>query len=219
MPARIPRVSRWTLVRLGGIAALLVPATVWSSLIVFGLLNDEFRLIAYPVSDLGVLGAPHATAFNVTYFFATGLLILVLAAGMLGIGRGLTTLAAALLVVCGVTFIASGIVHADPASSSAMAIHQAIGTVLLWTMPLVPLAAGGCALRRGARRYGRFSIGIAGLLAAVGLLVLILPASLQAPVGVYQRAWLLVSSVWFIVTGAQMARPGRFATPEGGGRR
>lgn len=208
------------LTRLAGAAALLVPVTLWMSFLVFGTLDRSFRMLAYPESDLGAPGAPYAFAFNAVHFVLTGLLLLVFAAGVRRLAPPLSALTGVLIGVCALAFVASGVLPADKSSASAMGVHQAIGTVLLWTMPFAPATLGfAVAGRPGWHGFAVLSLVIATALALIGIAVLVLPAALQAPVGVYQRAWSLLASTWFLAAGWMMTRgrgvPARRARLEG----
>jgi hypothetical membrane protein len=150
--------SGWPLALAGPAAAVLFACSL------FGFAaarTDGYTHGSKAVSELGAVGAPHATAFNVLAFVVPGMLVVVLAAAIRRAAgpRGART-GPALLAGSGLALVVAGVCPVDMAHrDSAGSIAHAAGAMLVGVCWAAGLFWLGPLLRRdlGLRTLGRLT--------------------------------------------------------------
>lgn len=95
-------------------------AVFWVALFAFGAARPDYSHFHKAVSELGVLGAPHALAWNLIGFIVPGLLLALLGAGLATAIDGRRGVLWWLLVLSGLCFAAAGVVPGEMRNGSPM---------------------------------------------------------------------------------------------------
>jgi len=178
-------------------------ASVWG----FGAVLEGYSQLVHPVSILGACGIPHAAAFNVVGFVLTGLLMLVVAAGLCrGVASAgvLARIGGWIALFSTLAFAALGAfpLHVDDSGATSSRLH-----IACWSLWWLTTATGGVLLSLGSdRRHARTAWRIAG----AGLALLVPWCSVSAP-----SAWGFALSeriafglwfAWWLLAAAQVNR-------------
>jgi len=136
----------------------------WTALLAFGSLDPTYSQVTRAVSELGMAGAPHQWAWNVTGFILPGILLAGFGLGMARTMDGPASVGAALLCLSGIFFAATGIFPADLQNMKAFAtrahILASLASFLVWLPAPILIAVG--AKRRAMRAL--MWVSIAGLI-------------------------------------------------------
>lgn len=106
--------------RMSGAIGICAFAVFWMALFAFGASRADYSHFHQAVSELGVLGAPHALAWNLMGFIVPGLLLALLGAGLASAIDGRRGTLWWLLVLSGLCFAATGIVPGEMRDGSPM---------------------------------------------------------------------------------------------------
>jgi hypothetical protein len=183
-----------------GAAGIAGPILMWTAFLLLGLTRPGYNLLLDAASVLGKKGTPNALAFNIVHFYAAGVLLLVFAAGLWAAEKGRASrVAAVILVLIGVAQILSGYLTLDPGSQSASKLHETLGLPPGLGFPVVALLMARAL--HGARRI--MSLGIAALLVLMIVSLILLKAlgGIDVPIGLFQRFYIGVVSVWSVIIG------------------
>jgi hypothetical protein len=101
------------------------------------------------------------------------------------------------LVVIGVAQILSGYITLDPGSQSASKIHENLGLPPGLGFPVVALLMARTL--HGARRTLSLGIGALLVLMIVALILLKVLGGIDVSIGVFQRLFIGVTTVWVVV--------------------
>ena len=136
------RMTGWS-----GIAAF---AIFWVALFAFAAVRPDYSHLHKAVSELGVVGAPHALAWNLIGFIVPGLLLARFGAGFAAAIDGRRGALWWLLVLSGLCFAATGIVPAEMRNGSPMMESPlTLGHLLFANLaPLLWIIAAFLAIRR-----------------------------------------------------------------------
>lgn len=100
-----------------GIAAF---ALFWAALFAFAASRPDYSHLHKAVSELGVIGAPHALAWNLIGFIAPGLLLALFGAGLATAIDGRRRALWWLLVLSGLCFAGAGVIPGEMRNGSPM---------------------------------------------------------------------------------------------------
>lgn len=106
--------------RMAGGSGIAAFATFWIALFAFAASRTDYSHLHKAVSELGVLGAPHALAWNLIGFIVPGLLLTLFGAGLATAIDGRRGTLWWLLVLSGLCFAGTGIVPAEMHDGSPM---------------------------------------------------------------------------------------------------
>lgn len=106
--------------RAAGAIGITAFALFWVALFAFGALHSDYSHLHKAVSELGVLGAPHALAWNLIGFIMPGLLLALFGAGLATAIDGRRGALWCLLVLSGLCFAATGFVPGEMHNGSPM---------------------------------------------------------------------------------------------------
>jgi len=184
---------------LAGAAGVAVPILMWGAFFLFGITRPGYNLLLDAASELGMKGTSNALIFNSVHFYAAGTLILVFAAGLWAADMGRASrVAAVILVLGGVAQILSGYFSLDPGSASASHLHENLGLPSFLGFPVAALLVARAL--HGARRT--MSLVIAALMVLmIVIFVLLMALGVDVPVGLFQRLYVGVMSVWIVTVG------------------
>jgi hypothetical membrane protein len=181
-----------------GAAGIAGPILMWTAFLLLGLTRPGYSLLLDAASVLGKKGTPNALAFNIVHFYAAGVLLLVFAAGLWAADKGRASrVAAVILVVIGVAQVLSGYITLDPGSQSASKIHENLGLPPGLGFPVVALLMARTL--HGARRTLSLGIGALLVLMIVALILLKVLGGIDVSIGVFQRLFIGVTTVWVVV--------------------
>lgn len=106
--------------RVAGGIGMTAFAVFWVALFAFGASRTDYAHFHKAVSELGVLGAPHAVAWNLIGFIVPGLLLALFGAGLASAIDGRRGALWWLLVLSGLCFAATGVVPGEMRNGSPM---------------------------------------------------------------------------------------------------
>lgn len=189
-----------------GITAFVI---FWVALFSFGAARPEYSHLHKAVSELGVVGAPNALAWNVIGFIVPGLLLAFFSAGLATTIDGRRGVLWWLLVLSALCFAATGLVPGEMHNGSPMFqskltqahLLMANFSPLLWTIASFLLA------RRVTKNQNWKSFATPAIVSAivcVGGFILsivtagIIPALLHSP-GLSQRFCFAFYFGWFLI--------------------
>ena len=136
------RVAGW-----GGITAF---AIFWVALLAFAAARTDYSHLHKAVSELGVIGAPHAFAWNLIGFIVPGLLLALFGGGLATAVDGRRGALWWLLVLSGLCFAGGGLVPAEMRDGSPMmGSSLTVGHLLFATLaPILWAIAAFLMIRR-----------------------------------------------------------------------
>jgi hypothetical membrane protein len=171
---------------------LIAPFLFLGAIVGFAALRPDYSHLTSAVSELGVQGAPHATAWNAVGFVAVGSLIVALAWGLFQAQS--MWLGSALLGLSGLGFVGAGLFAADMADHSSLATraHIISSLVSFAAFVLGAFVLGWQLVRRSGWRV------VGGLSLALGLMaILTMPLrEMSVPPGVAQRVSFFLYLAW-----------------------
>ena len=203
--------------RQAGVMGIVAFVVFWAALAGFGAAHPNYSHSTKAISELGVIGAPHALAWNVLGFIVPGVLLAICGAGLaLSIDRqmGLLWLT---LVLSGVGFAGTGLIpgemhNGSPLMTSSLTIGHALMSILsgiAWSIATFVLAS-----RVRHNPDWSKTTRVAWVLALLGLLGMCaraLPVFELRP-GLGQRVafatyfcWYLVMSIYLVSAGHRRA--------------
>lgn len=106
--------------KLGGTSGIAAFVIFWMSLFAFAASRTDYSHLHKAVSELGVLGAPHALAWNLIGFIVPGLLLALFGAGLAITIDGRRGALWWLLVLSGLCFAGAGVVPGEMRNGSPM---------------------------------------------------------------------------------------------------
>ncbi|HQZ37522.1 MAG TPA: DUF998 domain-containing protein [Vicinamibacterales bacterium] len=136
--------------RVAGGIGIAACAVFWVALFAFGASRTDYSHFHKAVSELGVLGAPHALAWNLIGFIVPGLLLALFGAGLATAIDGRRGALWWLLVLSGLCFAATGVVPGEMRNGSPMMESPlTLGHLLLANLaPLLWAIASFLVIRR-----------------------------------------------------------------------
>lgn len=118
----------------------------WGALFTFGRLDHNYSHATRAVSELGMVGAPHQWAWNVTGFILPGLLLAVFGLGLARTTVMPASLGGVFMCLSGLSFAATGAFSADMQQMSAFStrahIVASLVSLLVWLPAPILLAVG-----------------------------------------------------------------------------
>ena len=171
---------------------MAAPPTAAATVIIVGALTPGYDFATRTVSRLAVPGMPGAAAVDA----AMVLVAVACAALALGFPKA-PSLGRVALAVAAIAFIGTALVHLDPASAGATAVHRILSGVAVSALTIAPFAF--------ARTYGvtSFATGIAELvMLAIGLALLGSPVVVW---GAWERLLLAIPLAWIVLVAATRA--------------
>jgi hypothetical membrane protein len=173
------------------LCGMIAPAWFLVALLVFAALRPDYSHLTKAVSELGSVGAPNATAWNLLGFGAVGLLVFVFACGLWS--HGGARFAALLLAVSGLAFAAAGLFPADmnDLNSDATRFHILASLISLGAFAAALPALGWTLWKKGRRGFAlvAMALGVAVIL-SLGL------RETSMPPGLAQRINFMAYLVW-----------------------
>ncbi len=106
--------------RMAGASGIAAFALFWAALFAFAASRTDYSHLHKAVSELGVLGAPHALAWNLTGFIVPGLLLALFGAGLAIAIDGRRRTLWWLLVLSGLCFAGTGVIPGEMHNGSPM---------------------------------------------------------------------------------------------------
>ena len=186
----------------------------WSASVVFGALRPSYSPVANTVSELGAIGTPHATLWNVFGFVVPGTLLAVVGAAIAGTANDRPsfsrTLATFLLVLSGLAVAGQGLMPAAMVNgvadiTSASTRGHFISSLIsgaAWALGTLLLVGP---MKRNPRWRGVHVV-------SVTLLVLAIVASIalrgRLPDGLAERIGDAFFCVWFVVMSLKLSSLG-----------
>jgi len=163
-------------------AALLVLAA--------GLVTPGYDSVSRTISRLAVPGMPAAAAVEVAIALvaATCLVLAINLKGALLVGRGALVLAAA-------AFAATVLIHLDPSSATATALHRVASGIAVAGLTAAPFLV--------TRIYGRISVAVGVAEVAMLGLALVLMATSFSAWGAWERITLAIPLGWMVLLSAR----------------
>lgn len=122
-----------------GLAGLISFALFWTVLFVFAAMRPEYTHFNKAISELGVIGAPNAIAWNIIGFILPGILLSFCGAGLAFSIDGRKSVLWFLLVASGMGFAGTGVLPAEMNDGSfAMESSLTVGHVLMTFASAIP---------------------------------------------------------------------------------
>ena len=106
--------------RLSAACGILAFLVFWIALLVFAAVRPEYSHLTKAISELGVIGAPQAVAWNLVGFIVPGLLLAACGAGLATAIDGRRGALWWLLVLSGVAFAGTGFIPAEMQNGSPL---------------------------------------------------------------------------------------------------
>ena len=190
--------------RQAGVAGIVALLVFWTGLAGFAAWHPDYSHSTKAISELGVIGAPHALAWNILGFMIPGVLLTICGAGLARSIDGRRGLLWWTLVLSGVGFAGTGLIPAEmhngsPLPTSPLTIGHALMSILsglAWSTATFALASS---VRRNPDWSGTtlvaWALALAGLL---GVCARFLPFFEHRP-GLGQRAAFAVYFGWYLV--------------------
>jgi hypothetical membrane protein len=190
--------------RRAGVAGLSAGVVFWIALFAFAAARPDYSHSTKAVSELGVFGAPHAWAWNLTGFIVPGILLALCGAGLASAIDEERKALWWLLVVAGVGFAATGLVPAEMRGGSPLLkspwtvghIAASFLSAVPWVIATVLVVVR--ASRRPEWRHLRAVGSVLALLGVLGLFARALPGFEHRP-GLGQRAGFAAYFAWYVV--------------------
>jgi hypothetical protein len=189
--------------RQAGVAGVVAFAIFWVALFAFGAARSDYSHFTKAVSELGVIGAPHALAWNLIGFVVPGILLAICGAGLATAIDGRKGALWWLLVISGMGFAATGVPAEMYNGSPLMQSPLTLGHVLASFLAGIPWAIATFLLVIRAKHnpnWGHLRLvgAVLALLCTFGLLARGLPAFEYQP-GLGQRVGFVAYFAWYLV--------------------
>lgn len=190
-------------------AALLAPLLMWVEFFVMGSLRPGYNLVTGAASELAARATTNAAVYSAGFFFLPGILTLFVAAGLWRTGRGsaLWRIGAVLVAVAGALLVLTGVFPLDRDSALSTDLHNIVSQAcfVVATVAMLLLAAGASRIPwEGVPRKLWLAVGLA--LAAVEVFNVTVRQAMGLPNGLFQRPFMILLTVWFVVTGIWLLR-------------
>ena len=188
---------------------------IWAASLVFGAIRPGYSHSVNTLSELGAIGTPNATLWNITGFIVPGLLLAVtggvIAQSVSRERSKALTLASLLLVISGLAVAGQGLIPAKMANGVAdVTSNYTKGHFISSIISGVAWAAGALVLVGPMKRSPAWR---GYQVASVILVVLTLVAALTLrgvlPDGLAQRTGNVVFQAWFVLMSAKLIQIGR----------
>jgi len=195
--------------RTAGLSGIAATILFWVALFGFGAAQTDYSHFTSAVSELGVLGVPNGTAWNVFGFIVPGIMLGVCGAGLASAVDGRRGLLWWLLVLSGLAFAGTGVIPAEMLNGSPnLQSPFTLGHLVMSSLSgILWLAAALLFPRRAALNPSWNHVlpaGIAlGLLAVTGFAAQIFAQVfpyLDARPGLAQRLTFATYFLWFFAT-------------------
>jgi hypothetical membrane protein len=190
--------------RWAAVAGLGACATFWIALFAFAAARSDYSHFTKAISELGVLGAPHALAWNLIGFIVPGILLAICGAGLASTIDGKRGLLWWLLVMSGVGFAATGLLPGEMHNGSPlMKSPWTVGHIAASFLSAIPWAIATVLLVVRAKhkpewRHLRVIGTVLALAGILGLFARALPAFEHRP-GLGQRTGFAAYLAWYLV--------------------
>ena len=197
--------------RQAGLAGILAFLAFWTALFAFAAARSDYAHSTKAISELGVIGAPHALAWNLIGFIVPGVLLALCGAGLATAIDGKRSLLWWLLVASGLGFAGTGIFPAEMHNGSPlMQSPLTIGHVLATFVSAFPWMIAAFLLVLRAKHkpdwpHLRVVALVLALVCLLGLFARALPAFEYRP-GLGQRASFLPYFAWYLVMSFYLLR-------------
>lgn len=199
-----------------GLCGPAAAAMFMASVLGFAAMRSGYSHATKAVSELGVVGAPNAAAFNLFGYILPGLLICGLAYALWGSLLGRSRIGPALLTLSGLSLAATGIFPADMSDMSAMTsvLHMAgaNGAGVFWALGL--FWAGPSLKAAGFRLWGAITPAFVIFLLAHIAWQIAFAMELHVMPGYGQRLAFAGYFAWAAITGWLLVRRVRSAVAE-----
>lgn len=190
--------------RRAGVAGIGASVIFWIALVAFAAARSDYSHFTNAISELGVLGAPHALAWNLIGFIVPGILLAICGAGLASAIDGRKGVLWWLLVIAGVGFAATGLLPGEMRNGSPLRQSPwTVGHIAASFLSAIPWAIATLLLvvRATNRPEWRHLRVIGAGLALVGILGIFaraLPAFEHRP-GLGQRTGFAAYFAWYLV--------------------
>lgn len=190
--------------RLAGVAGIGACVVFWIALFAFAAARSDYSHATKAISELGVLGAPHALAWNLIGFIVPGILLAICGAGLASAIDGTKGVLWWLLVLAGAGFAATGFLPAEMRNGSPlMESPLTVGHIAASFLATIPWAIATFVLVVRAKlrpdwRHLRVLGAVLALVGIFGLLARALPAFEYRP-GLGQRTGFAAYFAWYLV--------------------
>ena len=191
--------------RLVGFLGIGAWVLFWAASVALAALRPSYSHVVNTVSELGAVGTPHATAWNVFGFIIPGVLLAIVGATIARTANPVPslsrTLATVLLVLCGLAVAGQGVMPAVMANG--VADVASISTRGHFVCSLISAAAWavGALLLVGPMKRNPYWQNVYIVSAALVVLTLVVALALRGtlPDGLAQRIGNAFFCVWFIL--------------------
>jgi hypothetical membrane protein len=198
--------------RLVGLLGIGAWVLFWAASVALAALRPSYSHVVNTVSELGAVGTPHATAWNVLGFIIPGVLLALAGAT---IARAANpepslsrTLATALLVLCGLAVAGQGVMPAEMANGVADATSASTRGHFIASLISGAAWAVGAVLLVGPMKRNPNWHSLYIVSAALVALTLVASFALRGalPDGLAQRIGNALFCVWFILMSLRLVR-------------
>lgn len=195
--------------RQAGAVGIAAVAVFWVALLAFGAMRPDYSYFTKAVSELGVIGAPNALAWNLVGFIVPGLLLAISAAGLASAVDGRRGALWWLLVMSGLCFAATGAIPGEMRNGSpVMESSWTQAHLLMATLSPIFWAIAAVMMIRRVKRNPDWkaflpqAVALAVLCVGGFILSILAPAVLpdlaQRP-GLSQRLCFAAYFLWFLL--------------------
>lgn len=193
--------------RQAGLSGVAACAVFWIALFAFSAARPEYSHFTKAISELGVIGAPNALAWNLVGFIVPGLLVAVCGAGLATAVDGRRGSLWWLFVLSGLAFSGTGFIPAEMQDGSPlMQSPFTIGHVVMMSLTILWIPAAFLFLSRARHNPDWSNVRVVGtaltLLVIAGFVLNVLhdtvPFLSRRP-GLAQRLSFAAYFLWFLV--------------------
>lgn len=184
----------------------------WSASVVLGAFRPSYSHVANTISELGAVGTPYATAWNVLGFIIPGLLLAIVGAVIARAANTtpslLRTFATVLLVLSGLAIAGQGVMPAEMANGVADVTSASTRGHFISSLVSGVAWAVGALLLVGPMRRNASWRGLHIVSVALVVLTLVAAFTLRGtlPDGLAQRIGNAFFCIWFVVVSLKLVR-------------
>jgi hypothetical membrane protein len=196
--------TKLTQARIPVLCGVIAPVWFLVALLAFASLRPDYSHLTKAVSELGVVGAPNALAWNLLGFGAVGALICVVAWGLWT--RCGFRLAALFIALSGLGFAATGAFPADMSNMQSSATQRHIlASLVSFGAFVAAVPAVGWSLWTTRRRSAALAATAFGIAAILSVLL----RETDMPSGLAQRINFVAYLLWIALVAIAVAGPGK----------
>ena len=198
--------------RLVGLLGIGAWVLFWTASVVLGAFRPSYSHVVNTISELGAVGTPHATAWNVFGFIIPGLLLAIAGAAIARTANPepslSRTLATVLLVLCGLAISGQGVMPAEMANGVADVTSTSTRGHFISSLISGAAWAVGALLLVGPMKRNRNWQSLYIVSAVLVALTLVASFTLRGtlPDGLAQRIANAFFCVWFILMSLKLVR-------------